>query len=137
MASYTLFTNPMSRGQIARWALHEAGADYDQIIVSYTEPKPEALLAANPMGKLPTLIHHGAGAITSSPNAPRSAPIWPRRKARRALPPRRRNGRITTAGCSLPRARWNRRSPRAALVSSPMQRQNDLRRFRFGWLSMT
>lgn len=61
MASYTLFTNPMSRGQIARWALHEAGADYDQIIVSYTEPKPEALLAANPMGKLPTLIHHGAG----------------------------------------------------------------------------
>ncbi|MDE1914662.1 MAG: glutathione S-transferase family protein [Sphingomonadales bacterium] len=58
MADYTLFTNPMSRGQIARWALHEAGADYDQVIVSYTEPKPEALLKANPMGKIPTLIHH-------------------------------------------------------------------------------
>ena len=27
MADYTFFTNPMSRGQIARWALHEAGAD--------------------------------------------------------------------------------------------------------------
>ncbi|WP_343612488.1 glutathione S-transferase family protein [Novosphingobium sp.] len=61
MADYTFFTNPMSRGQIARWALHEAGATYDQVIVSYTEPKPEAFLAANPMGKLPTLIHHGAG----------------------------------------------------------------------------
>jgi glutathione S-transferase len=59
MADYTLYTNPMSRGQIARWALHEAGADYQQVIVSYTEPKPEALLAANPMGKIPTLIHHG------------------------------------------------------------------------------
>ena len=30
MAEYTFFTNPMSRGQIARWALHEAGAEYDQ-----------------------------------------------------------------------------------------------------------
>ena len=28
MADYTFFTQPMSRGQIARWALHEAGADY-------------------------------------------------------------------------------------------------------------
>ncbi|WP_068080248.1 glutathione S-transferase family protein [Novosphingobium rosa] len=60
MADYTFFTNPMSRGQIARWALHEAGATYDQVIVGYGEPKPEALLAANSMGKLPTLIHHGA-----------------------------------------------------------------------------
>lgn len=29
MAEYTFFTNPMSRGQIGRWALHEAGADYE------------------------------------------------------------------------------------------------------------
>ena len=27
MADYTFFFNPMSRAQIARWALHEAGAD--------------------------------------------------------------------------------------------------------------
>ncbi len=59
MADYTFFTNPMSRGQIARWALHEAGVSYDQVIIGYGEPKPEAFLAANPMGKLPTLIHHG------------------------------------------------------------------------------
>jgi glutathione S-transferase len=57
MADYTFFTNPMSRGQIARWALHEAGADYAQVLVDWTA-KPEALLAANPMGKVPTLIHH-------------------------------------------------------------------------------
>lgn len=57
MAAYTFFTNPMSRGQIARWALHEAGVDYDQVLVNW-ESKPPALLAANPMAKVPTLIHH-------------------------------------------------------------------------------
>lgn len=58
MADYTFFTNPMSRGQIARWALHEVGADYEQVIVEYGAPKPAALLAANGLGKLPTLVHH-------------------------------------------------------------------------------
>ncbi|MBC2653639.1 glutathione S-transferase family protein [Novosphingobium flavum] len=57
MAEYTFFTHPMSRGQIARWALHEAGADYEQVLVNWQD-KPAALLAANPMGKVPTLIHH-------------------------------------------------------------------------------
>ncbi|QGN53274.1 glutathione S-transferase family protein [Novosphingobium sp. Gsoil 351] len=57
MAEYTFFTNPMSRGQIARWALHEAGADYDQVLVPWAD-KPAELLAANPMGKVPTLVHH-------------------------------------------------------------------------------
>ena len=56
MADYTLFTNPMSRGQIARWALHEAGVEYDQVLVDWAE-KPAALLSANTMGKVPTLIH--------------------------------------------------------------------------------
>ena len=60
MAEYTFFTNPMSRGQIARWALHEAGADYDQVLVDWAA-KPGELLAANPMGKVPTLIHHAVG----------------------------------------------------------------------------
>lgn len=57
MAAYTFFTNPMSRGQIARWALHEVGADYDQVLVDWVQ-KPAELLAANPMGKVPTVIHH-------------------------------------------------------------------------------
>lgn len=60
MASYTFFTNPMSRGQIARWALHEVGADYTQVLVPW-DANPAALLAANPMGKVPTLIHHDSG----------------------------------------------------------------------------
>lgn len=46
-----------SRGQIARWALHEAGAEYEQVLVTLGRPTP-ALLAANPMGKVPTLVHH-------------------------------------------------------------------------------
>lgn len=57
MTAYTFFTNPMSRGQIARWALHEVDAAYDQVLVSW-DGKPPELLAANPMAKVPTLIHH-------------------------------------------------------------------------------
>lgn len=57
MATYTFYTNPMSRGQIARWALHEAGADYLQVLVDWAA-KPAAFVAANAMGKVPTLIHH-------------------------------------------------------------------------------
>ena len=57
MAAYTLYTNPMSRGQIARWALHEAAVEYDQVLVNWAE-KPAGLLAVNAMGKVPVLIHH-------------------------------------------------------------------------------
>ena len=60
MAEYTFFFNPMSRAQIARWALHEAGADYEPVFVAW-DAKPAALLAANPMGKLPTIVHHHQG----------------------------------------------------------------------------
>lgn len=57
MAAYPFFTNPMSRGQIARWALHEAGVDYEQVLVDWAN-KPAALTTANPMGKVPTIVHH-------------------------------------------------------------------------------
>ncbi len=60
MAEYTFFFHPMSRAQIARWALHEAGADYEPVLVEWGN-KPPALLDANPMGKLPTIIHHHGG----------------------------------------------------------------------------
>ena len=60
MAEYTFFTNPMSRGQIARWALHEAGAEYEQVLIGWAD-KPAELIEANPMGKVPTLIHHAVG----------------------------------------------------------------------------
>jgi glutathione S-transferase len=69
VAEFTFFTNPMSRGQIARWALHEAGADYDQVLVEWGN-KPRELIAANPMGKVPTIIHHaGSGDRTVSEGA--------------------------------------------------------------------
>jgi glutathione S-transferase len=60
MADYTFFFNPMSRAQIARWALHEVGADYEPVFVDWKD-KPRALLEANAMGKLPTIIHHHNG----------------------------------------------------------------------------
>ncbi len=60
MAEYTFYTHPMSRGQIARWALHEAGADYATVLVDWAS-KPQALLDINPMGKVPTLVHHHGG----------------------------------------------------------------------------
>lgn len=60
MADYTFYFNPMSRAQIARWALHEAGADYDPVFVDWGD-KPAGLLDANPMGKLPTIVHHHGG----------------------------------------------------------------------------
>ena len=57
MATYTLFHNPMSRAQIARWALHEVDADYAIEHVPY-ENKPAALLEASPIAKIPVLVHH-------------------------------------------------------------------------------
>jgi glutathione S-transferase len=54
------YTNPMSRGQIARWALHEVGAEYEQHILEYgTTMKSPEYLAINPMGKVPAIVHNG------------------------------------------------------------------------------
>ena len=60
MADFTLFFNPMSRALIAKWALEEAGADYDLFPVEW-DNKPAELFAANPLGKVPALVHHSAG----------------------------------------------------------------------------
>lgn len=57
MAEFTLYTNPMSRGMIAQWALEEIGADYAAVLVPW-DKKPAQLLELNPMGKVPTLVHH-------------------------------------------------------------------------------
>ncbi|WP_430428764.1 glutathione S-transferase family protein [Parasphingorhabdus sp.] len=54
------YTNPMSRGQIARWALHEAGAEYEQVLLDYaTSMKAEEYLKINPVGKVPAIVHDG------------------------------------------------------------------------------
>ena len=54
------YTNPMSRGQIARWMLEEVGAGYEEVILDYgTTMKDAAYLSVNPMGKVPAIVHDG------------------------------------------------------------------------------
>ncbi len=52
------YTNPMSRGRIARWMLEEIGQPYRTELVDYgAAMKAPAYLAINPMGKVPALRH--------------------------------------------------------------------------------
>ncbi|MGK6356119.1 glutathione S-transferase family protein [Sphingomonas sp. DT-207] len=54
------YTNPMSRGRIARWMLEETGADYRIEVLDYASTmKGDAYLAINPMGKVPAIVHKG------------------------------------------------------------------------------
>lgn len=58
MVDLVLYTNPMSRGRIARWMMEEAGLPYEARIVAYgPEMKAPEYMALNPMGKVPTLVH--------------------------------------------------------------------------------
>ncbi|MEV4610891.1 glutathione S-transferase family protein [Neorhizobium sp. LMR1-1-1.1] len=59
MANEILFyTNPMSRGRIARWMLEEIGAPYRTEILQFgTTMKDDSYKAVNPMGKVPAIIH--------------------------------------------------------------------------------
>lgn len=59
-----LYTNPMSRGRIARWMLEEIGVPYRTETLDYgTTMKAPAYLAINPMGKVPA-IRHGKTVVT-------------------------------------------------------------------------
>ncbi len=59
MADEILFyTNPMSRGRIARWMLEETGVAYRTEILQFgTSMKDDRYKAVNPMGKVPTIVH--------------------------------------------------------------------------------
>ena len=58
MSDITFYTNPMSRGQIARWMLEEVGEPYETVILDYgTTMKSPEYLAINPMGKVPAIKH--------------------------------------------------------------------------------
>jgi glutathione S-transferase len=58
MADLTLYTNPMSRGRIARWMMEEVGQPYETVLLDYgTTMKSPDFLALNPMGKVPALKH--------------------------------------------------------------------------------
>ncbi|MGO4171138.1 glutathione S-transferase family protein [Bosea sp. TAF32] len=53
-----LYTNPMSRGRIARWMVEEVGQPYRAEILGFGAPMKNAQYKAlNPMGKVPTLVH--------------------------------------------------------------------------------
>ena len=55
-----LYTNPMSRGQIARWMLEEVGAPYEAVVLDYAGGMKTAdYRAINPMGKVPAIVHGG------------------------------------------------------------------------------
>ena len=54
------YTNPMSRGRIARWMLEEIGQPYRTVVLDYgTTMKAPDYLAINPMGKVPAITHRG------------------------------------------------------------------------------
>ncbi|WP_156679166.1 glutathione S-transferase family protein [Sphingomonas profundi] len=60
----TLYTNPMSRGRIARWMLEEVGQPYEVVNLDFTgSMKTADYLAINPMGKVPA-IRHGDTVVT-------------------------------------------------------------------------
>jgi glutathione S-transferase len=56
-ATLTLYTNPMSRGRVARWMLEEVDVPYETVVLAYGAHKAPDYLALNPMGKFPTLKH--------------------------------------------------------------------------------
>jgi glutathione S-transferase len=61
-----LYTNPQSRGRVARWMLEEVGQPYKVEILDYASTmKGPAYLAINPMGKVPAL-RHGDAVVTET-----------------------------------------------------------------------
>lgn len=58
------YSNPMSRGRIARWMLEEVGAPYRTEWLTFEgSMKSPDYLAVNPMGKVPA-IRHGKTVVT-------------------------------------------------------------------------
>lgn len=60
------YTNPMSRGRMARWMLEETGAPYRTELLEYGKSmKSPEYLAINPLGKVPA-IRHGSAVVTET-----------------------------------------------------------------------
>ncbi|WP_332653633.1 glutathione S-transferase family protein [Brevundimonas sp.] len=54
------YTNPMSRGRIARWMLEEVGRPYRTVVLDFgATMKAPDYLAINPMGKVPAIVWRG------------------------------------------------------------------------------
>jgi len=64
MTDLTFYTNPQSRGRIARWMLEEVGEPYETVALDYaTTMRGEEYRAINPMQKVPA-IRHGDQVVT-------------------------------------------------------------------------
>ena len=60
MPTLTLYTNPMSRGRIARWMLEEVGEPYETVTLDYgTTMKAADYLAVNSEAIAEYRHHHG------------------------------------------------------------------------------
>ncbi len=58
--SLVFYTNPQSRGRIARWMLEEVGAPYETVVLDYADSmKAAEYRAINPMAKVPAIVHDG------------------------------------------------------------------------------
>lgn len=64
-ADLILYSNPMSRGRIARWMLEEIGQPYRFEAMDFATLKDPSYLAINPMGKVPAL-RHGDAIVTET-----------------------------------------------------------------------
>lgn len=58
--SLTLYSNPMSRGRVARWMMEEVAAPYDIRMLPYGAAMQDgSYRSLNPMAKVPALVHNG------------------------------------------------------------------------------
>ena len=103
-----LYTNPMSRGRIARWMLEEVGQPYKVEVLDYASTmKAPAYLAINPMGKVPALRHGDAVGHRNGRDLRLSRRCLSASQARAAAG-RSSCARLITAGCSSPPGRSRR-----------------------------
>src|SRR5688500_11247402 len=86
MADLVLYTNPMSRGRIARWMLEEVGEPYRAEVLEFGAMRSPAYLAVNPMGKVPTITYGDVIVTEAAAICAYLADAFPERKL--APPPR-------------------------------------------------
>lgn len=83
-----LFSNPMSRGRIARWMLEEVGVPYRIEMLDFDAMKGADYLAINPMGKVPTIKHNGTIVTECAAICAYLADVFPHAKLAPPLPDR-------------------------------------------------
>ena len=113
-----LYTNPMSRGRIARWMLEETGAAYRTEILEHGPMmKSEPYIALNPMGKVPAIRHGDTVVTEAAAICAYLANAFPDA----GLAPRPATVAPTTGGSSSRRDRWRRPRPTGSSDSSRLR----------------